>query len=291
MTTSTGAPMRYWSPWLGAFVLAWLGAYVALAPHPAELAAQNGYLVLVGLAAAFIGNITAVGGGLVFIPVAILVLHLPPVQALKLAILSQCFGMTSGAIAWAGRGKVPTRLFLAAAPGLLVGSTISSLVVRPSAILVKGVFGPVSVLVGVIILATRNRIGTRETLADRALPALFAVSVLGGLVTGWVAIGEGEIVAAFLILVYGLAPERGIGLGVALLSLNSIFLAVLHMRFLGGLPWELGAFTILGCVFGARLGPWVSQRVSQKFLKLAFAAIAITDGLIFTVQFALRHGH
>ena len=279
MTTSTGAPMRYWSPWLGAFVLAWLGAYVALAPHPAELAAQNGYLVLVGLAAAFIGNITAVGGGLVFIPVAILVLHLPPVQALKLAILSQCFGMTSGAIAWAGRGKVPTRLFLAAAPGLLVGSTISSLVVRPSAILVKGVFGPVSVLVGVIILA------------DRALPALFAVSVLGGLVTGWVAIGEGEIVAAFLILVYGLAPERGIGLGVALLSLNSIFLAVLHMRFLGGLPWELGAFTILGCVFGARLGPWVSQRVSQKFLKLAFAAIAITDGLIFTVQFALRHGH
>ena len=289
--STTRAPLRYWSPWLAVFVLAWLVTYVAVAPHPVALAQQNGFLVAVGVVGAFIGNVTAVGGGLVFIPVTIFLLHVPPVQALKLAILSQCFGMTSGAIAWSARGMVPRKLFLAATPGLLLGSTVSTLVIRPSALLVKGLFGPVSVLIGIVLLATRNRAGTRDSLPTSIIPALVAVSFVGGLITGWVAIGEGELVAAFLMIAYGLRSNRAIGLGVALLSLNSLYLAALHHHFMGGLPWAMGAFTGLGCVFGARLGPFASQWVSPKVLKVAFAVIAITDGLLFIAQFVAHRGH
>ncbi len=282
--------MRYWNRWLVAFAIAWLIAYLAIAPNPVQLAEQNYYLIGVGIIGAIIGNVTSVGGGLVFIPVMIFILHVPPVQALKLAILSQVFGMTSGAVGWFQRGKVPTKLFWMAVPGLLIGSTISTMVIHPSAILVKGIFGPVSVLIGVLSIILIGRQGTKEKLPSNVgLPLVF-VSMIGGLITGWVAIGEGEIVAAFLMLAYGLSSELSIGLGVALLSINSIYLATLHTIFMGGLPWAMGAFTGLGCVFGARMGPYITQWISHKTLRICFAVIAITDGILFVIQYAMR-GH
>ncbi len=56
-------------------------------------------------------------------------------------------------------------------------------------------------------------------------------------------------------LVYGVNVTTCIGLGVVLLSINSIFLTLLHQFLLGGIPWNIAAFTGLGCVFGARLAP------------------------------------
>jgi uncharacterized membrane protein YfcA len=284
------SPVSYWNRWLLAFAMLWLLAYSYLAPHPLELANQNWYLIVIGFVGAVIGNLTAVGGGIVFIPVMIFLLHIPPVQALKLAIISQAFGMTSGAIGWFNAKKVDTNLLWMAVPGLLIGSTISTLLIHPSPLLVKGVFGPVSILIGIISLITMrgwkslpSKIGTSWMSAS-----LVVISMLGGLITGWVAIGEGEIVAAFLMLCYGLSSERSIGLGVVLLSINSVYLALLHICFMGGLPWEMGAFTVLGCVFGARLGPYIGQKISHKSLKVAFATIAISDGALFIYQFLLR---
>jgi len=113
------------------------------------------------------------------------------------------------------------------------------------------------------------------------------MAFIGGMLTGWVAIGEGEVIAAFLMIVYGLRAERGIGLGVILLSINSIYLTLIHQFFLGGIPWEMAMFTGFGCVFGGRLGPYLSQWVGPRRLKIGFATIAIVDGLIFLLQFML----
>jgi uncharacterized membrane protein YfcA len=111
------------------------------------------------------------------------------------------------------------------------------------------------------------------------------MSFIGGTLTGWVAIGEGEVVAAFLMLVYGLRAEKGIGLGVVLLAINSLYLAIIHQFFLGGIPWELAMFTGFGCVFGGRMGPYLSQWIGPKKLKIGFAVIAIADGILFVYQF------
>jgi uncharacterized membrane protein YfcA len=282
------ARLRYFSPWLVAVAAAWVVVYAVVAPEPLRLLQRNFYLVPVGLFGAIVGNVTAVGGGLVFIPIMIFLVHLDPVQALKLAILSQAFGMTSGAIGWARRGVLPRKLLLIALPGLLVGSTISTLVIRPSAILVKGVFGPVSIAIGLLTLVLLGRSGTRDNLPKSATLPLILASCIGGLITGWVAIGEGEIVAASMMLGFGLSADRGIALGVALLSINSIYLSILHQAFMGGLPWSMAAFTAFGCIFGARLGPYFTQWISHKTLKVLFAIVAVSDGILFVVQFVLH---
>ncbi|HTR40359.1 MAG TPA: sulfite exporter TauE/SafE family protein [Pseudomonadales bacterium] len=283
---------QYWSPWLMVFAAVWLAGYFSLAQDPIALFERNWIFIPVGFCGAVLGNISAVGGGIVFIPVIMFVFHLPPVTALKIALASQSWGMTSGAIGWLQKRVVPLRALKLTVPGLLIGSSISSLVIHPSALLVKLFFGPVSILLGVltIILSRRTaKSATRTEIPPNAAFPLFIVSLIGGLITGWIAIGEGELVAALLMLAYGVNVTACIGLGVVLLSINSIFLTLLHHFFLGGIPWHIAAFTGLGCVFGARLAPFLSRRSNPIVLKTIFAIIAICDGILFIVQYLIVH--
>ncbi len=276
--------LRYFSPWLLVATAVWLAAYCYAFPAPGALAARNWPLVLVGFAGAVIGNVTAIGGGLVFVPVMIFVYALDPVSSLKLAFMSQAVGMTSGATGWLNRGEVPLRLLRWTVPTLILGALVSSFVIRPNPMLVKGLFGPVTIIAGLLTLYTLNRQGGLPDLPARANPAVAAVSFFGGLITGWVAIGEGEIVAAFCMIAYHLNANRALGLGVVLLSINSIFLALLHALHFGGVPWDMAIFTMLGTLWGGRMGPFVAQWFSLRTAKKIFAVIAVADGTLIVLQ-------
>jgi uncharacterized membrane protein YfcA len=282
----------YWSWWLVLFVVVWISGYFSLAHDPIALFKQHWIYIPVGFCGAILGNISAVGGGIVFIPVIIFIFHLPPVTALKIALASQSWGMTSGAIGWIQKRVVPLRALKLTVPGLLIGSSISSLVIHPSALLVKLLFGPVSILLGILTIVLSRRAAksaARTEIPPNASVPLFIIAVIGGLITGWIAIGEGELVAALLMLVYGVDVTMCIGLGVVLLSINSIFLTLVHQFLLGGIPWNIAAFTGLGCVFGARLAPFLSRHSNPIVLKTIFAIIAICDGILFIVQYAIIH--
>lgn len=254
--------------------------------NPVELASNNWPLIFLGVLGAIIGNMTAIGGGLVFIPVMMFVYQLDPVSALKLAFVTQAVGMTSGATGWLQRKVVPTELLKWTVPGLVLGTLISTFVFHPTPLLVKGLFGPISIIVGLLILITFNRKGTQDFLPAHALLPLALMSVLGGVITGWVAIGEGEIIAAFCMLAFGLKADKAVGLGVVLLAINSILLALIHSLYFGGVPWDLAIFTILGVLWGGRAGPFISQWVSPEKLKMGFAWIAMLDGLMIVIQVA-----
>jgi uncharacterized protein len=273
-------PIRYFSPWLVGLTLLWVIIFIWVFPNPGELFLRNWPLILVGVGGAVIGNMSAIGGGLVFIPVLMFVYKLDPVSSLKLAFLSQSIGMTSGASGWLQRKEVPIKLLKWTVPSLLIGTCISTFIIHPQPILVKGLFGPISVLVGILTLLTINRKGNTDELPQKALWPLFFVSIFGGMITGWVAIGEGEIIAAFCMLAFGLNANKSIGLGVVLLSINSIFLALVHGIFIGGVPWEMAVFTMLGCLWGGRLGAFTSQRIQTVNVKRFFAWIALLDGLM-----------
>ena len=291
-TATTERHFRYWSWWLLLYVAAWAATYGSLAHEPIALFRHNAIFIFVGFCGAVLGNISAVGGGIVFIPVMIFLFRLGAVDALKIALASQAFGMTSGAIGWMQKRVVPLRALKLTVPGLLLGSAVGSLVIHPSALLVKCLFGPVSILLGVltIVLAKRGTgSASRTEIPPNAAGPLFVIAVIGGLITGWIAIGEGELVAALLMLAYGVNVTACIGLGVVLLSINSIFLTLIHQFCLGGIPWQIAGFTSLGCVFGARLAPYLSRRSNPIVLKTIFAIIAICDGILFIVQYALMH--
>jgi uncharacterized membrane protein YfcA len=281
---ATRPRIRYFSPWLVVFTLIWLVIYLRFFPSPGALAARNWPLVLIGVAGAVIGNLTAIGGGLLFVPTMIFVYSANPVAALKLAFVTQAVGMTSGASGWLSRGEVPMRLLKWTVPPLILGALVSSFVYRPNPMLVKELFGPITITAGLLTLYTLDHQGGLPDLPRRANGWLALVAFIGGIITGWVAIGEGEIVAAFCMLAFRLNANRALGLGVVLLSINSIFLALLHSFVLGGVPWQWAIFTMLGVLWGGRLGPFVGQWFSMHTAKKFFAVIAVLDGLLIFLQ-------
>jgi uncharacterized membrane protein YfcA len=276
--------IRYFSPWLLVLSGVWLAIYMLCFPSPVGLMKQNWPLILVGVAGATIGNLTAIGGGLVFVPTMIFVYSANPVAALKLAFVTQAVGMTSGASGWLSRGEVPLRLLKWTVPPLILGALISSFVYRPNPMLVKELFGPVTIIAGLLMLYTLDHKGGVQDLPAKANVWVALVALLGGIITGWVAIGEGEIVAAFCMLAFRLNDNRALGLGVVLLSINSIFLALLHGLYFGGVPWNWAIFTMLGVLWGGRLGPFVGQWFSMHTAKKIFAVIAVLDGLLILLQ-------
>lgn len=281
---SSAKSFPYLTPWLFVFTLIWLAVYGVVFPDPIGLAASHWPLVIVGVFGAFIGNATAIGGGIVFIPVLMFAYQVDPVSALKLAFVTQAVGMTSGASGWLRRGEVPLRLLKWTVPALIVGTMISTFLIHPQPMLVKGLFGPIAFIVGLLTLITLDRKGGRKELPAHARIPIVLVSFIGGMITGWVAIGEGEIIAAFCMLAYGLNANRAIGLGVVLLSLNSLLLAFIHAFYYGGVPWDMAAFTMLGVLWGGRLGPFLAQWISPRTTKKGFAFIALLDGLMITLQ-------
>jgi len=281
---SSAKSFAYLTPWLFVFTLIWIAGYVTVFPDPIGLAASNWPLVIVGVFGAFIGNATAIGGGIVFIPVLMFAYQVDPVSALKLAFVTQAVGMSSGASGWLRRGEVPLPLLQWTVPALITGTMISTFLIHPQPLLVKGLFGPIAFLAGLLTLITLDRKGGLTELPAKARIPIVLVSFIGGMITGWVAIGEGEIIAAFCMLAYGLNANRAIGLGVVLLSINSLLLASIHAFYYGGVPWDMATFTMLGVLWGGRLGPFLAQWISPRATKKIFAFIALLDGLMITLQ-------
>lgn len=269
------------------FPIIWLALYFCLMPSPLSLLAERWPLILTGLAGAFIASLSAIGGGFVFIPVMIFVYHLPALVALKIALASQAFGMTTGAIGWLGKTPICKRTLVFAIPGLLSGATTSTFLIHPSPLTVKGIFGAVSIILGLLVaLSTfRKTSDQSETINSKWALPVSLVAFVGGLISGWVAIGAGELVAALLILAAGIKGRTSIATGVLLLAISSIYLTIVHQFVLGGIPWDYAWFTILGCTYGASLAPIAGRIVGERKLKLTFATIAILDGCLFLYQF------
>jgi uncharacterized membrane protein YfcA len=214
------------------------------------------------------------------------ILGLAKLGAIRLSDWEHSHGMIVGSASWFRTGLVPTLGFKYAVPGLILGSTISSLVIHANALLIKGIFGPVSIVLGCLALLSLRKSpnGGREDIPDSARWPLFAVSILGGLITGWVSIGEGEVIAALLMLAYGVSAKRSIALGVVLLAINSIYLAFNHLVFLGGIPWHIVIFTSGGAIYGAWMAPSIARWISTRTMKIVFASVAIFDGFLFIYQ-------
>jgi len=274
---------------------------------PWSVLAQNWFITPVAVLAATFANATAVGGGFVFVPLFLFGLDLTALQSLKLSLASQAFGMTSGALGWSRTFILPGPL-LAAGLTSGAGMAIGTFVLPADASMIKGIFGWVALGIAAA-LALEMRFGDRQVLLriesrSFARDAGYGLACLvGGVLTAWVSIGIGEVVALYLLFVYRIRIEAAIATGVAALAFDSILGFAFHAN-LGGIHWEYLVFTAPGCVlggrYGARLGRWVEGRGNLAThepgappnhaspLKWLFVGVCVVDGIGMLLQPFLR---
>lgn len=250
------------------------------------------FIFPLALLGAIVANATGAGGGVVFVP-AFHMLGMGEESIIATSFAIQCFGMTAGMFAWRRLAiqrqssndaleaqtwqsyqSMIRRLALPAIAGVLVGQYLFSL---ESSEHVRLLFKSFSIVFGLMILATTVyliRISDQlrpVSLSNGINVSLALVSLVGGIITAWLSIGVGELVAVALILMR--FPVRyAIGVAVSI-SAISVWVGVQYYLWLHPtINFEVLLFAAPAALIGGSVAKLVVSYFSPVQLKVFIAS-------------------
>ncbi len=240
-------------------------------------------------------NATGAGGGVVFVP-AFNMLNVGAESIIATSFAIQCFGMTAGTLAWRRYANMQSYTAQAQADpemqaiwakywqyvllfsipsivGVLMGQTLFAI---ESPETVKNVFKSFSVLFGITILITTAYIVWYQKLHQPPMrlagfPLLaILIAWLGGLITAWLSIGIGELVAVLLILMR--FPVRfAIGVAVSVSAISVWFGVQRYLWWYTDIDFNVLIFAAPAAVIGGTLAKRVVAYFSPVQVKVFIA--------------------
>jgi len=253
---------------------------------PALLA---GYFAL-GLATGFVAGLLGVGGGLIIVPVLIVLLHaqglaagMEPQLALGTSLAIIVFTSLSSVRAHHRHGAVEWTVVRRITLGVLAGTFVGALLASRVPATVLKVFFVAFLFYAAIQMWLDFRPAPHRAMPGRAGTTL-AGSVIG-LVSSWVGIGGGTLSVPFM-LFHNIPLHRAIGTSAAIgfpIALAGAAGYVVGGRHTAGLPTGSLGFVYLpalagivaGSVLTAPLGAWTSHRLPVRRLKRIFALLLL----------------
>lgn len=257
---------------------------------PLLLAAYAG----LGLVVGFVAGLLGVGGGLIIVPVLILLLHaqgfaagIEPQVALGTSLASILFTSLSSVRAHHRRGAVEWPLVARIAPGILAGTLAGALLAaRVPATLLKLFF------VAFLFYAAVQMWLDFKPAPHRGLPGRAGTNLAGGVigaVSSWVGIGGGTLSVPFMLwhnvpLHRAIATSAAIGFPIALAGAIGYVLGGwtntnLPAGSLGFVYVPALAGIVAGSVLTAPLGAATAHRLPVRPLKRVFALLLLALAL------------
>ena len=190
-------------------------------PEPITVFIEQSRFVLLGVVGAIFANATGAGGGVIFVPI-FNQLNLASTEIVATSFAIQCFGMVAGSIAWRDHylkskyENMHTRSIWAVLPKLLLLTVPYAIAgiwtvqysplhtwISSAEDSLHWVFGSFSIFLACAIFASLSRLKAKEqaqkiTIFDCI--ALAIIAYIGGLITAWLSVGVGELIAVYLIL-------------------------------------------------------------------------------------------
>jgi uncharacterized membrane protein YfcA len=256
------------------------------------------FVLLIGVAAGFLGSMLGIGGGVLLIPLLTIVIGVPIKTAIGASIVSVIATSSAAGAVYVGKGLTHTRLSMvleiATTTGALVGG-ITAVLVAPRVL--EGLFS--IVLIYVIYSMTRlpreeqhaaptglmdttfQDPVTGQTVAYgvRNLPAGLGASFLAGNVSGLLGIGGGIIKVPIMALVMGMPLKAAIATSNFMIGVTASTSAIIYYG-LGYIDPQVAVPTALGILVGAQAGSRFGTRLRTLVLKRVFIGLL----LVFAVQ-------
>ena len=252
---------------------------------------------------------SGVGGAILFSPLFMLALELPPPVAIGTALLTQIFGVGSGAFAYRRRRcidyGIARRLLLTAVPGAIVGVLAAGVLASET---LRRLFAIGLIVIGVQFFRSYRRerqtpapvpeldrgtpthgetsgVPPRYTLRRPQLASLLGAG--GGALLGSISVGLAELLEYHFIVLSRLPSAVSVGTSVAVLFVTTLVAATGHVYgFVTQAPpgtltevWQVVVFTIPGVMLGGQIGPWVQTRLHPMTVELGMTIIFCSLGL------------
>ena len=271
---------------------------------------------VIGLAVGVVVGALGAGGGILAVPVLVLLLGQDPHAATASSLVIVLLTALASLVHRARMREVAWR------PGLVFAlcTTIGGVAGSRASVLVDGtvLLAAFALLLGAVAVAmARQGMAARrsertddaetegsgpaeelsEDLSEEAtdparprgrtpsLPALVLAATVTGLLTGFFGVGGGFVVVPILVLALGMGPRRAAGTSLLVMIVASLVGLVSRADILGTLDWTVTLVFAVGSMAGGLLGGPLSARARASTLTLAFAALlgavaAVTAGSI-----------
>jgi hypothetical protein len=278
-----------------------------------DLVADQWFLFPAAVLIATLAMSSGVGGAILFSPLFMVVLELPPAVAIGTALLTQLFGVGSGVYAYRRRRLIDPAiarpLVIVAIPSAAVGVLAVGLVPDD---LLRRIFACGIVAIGVLLFRSHRRerqeadtpqtptgpptlvdargVAYRYTVRRPLLVRVFGAG--GGTLLGLISVGLAELLEFHLIVISRVPPPVAVATSIGVVFAATLTAAVGHLYTFAvhaapGTLSQVGQvvmFTIPGVILGGQLGPWLQARLSPVTVRLGMAGIFCTLGLFMLLQ-------
>ena len=244
-------------------------------------------LILLGLVAAIFGSIVGLGGGIIIVPMLLMlgpaitgagIDHATAVGVSLSILVVTALASTS---TYTKRGIVDFRsawlLFITSGPAAILGSVLTG---QLKAGLFQLGFGIFMLLMAVLLIVrdymkpfskewpiTRSitdSSGVTHTYSYGLVPALL-IGFAVGLISGLFGIGGGSLFVPLMVLLFRFPPHVATATSMFVIFLSSILGSGMHIA-LGEINWLIVLALLPGAWFGGRIGAFIAGRMSGKGL-------------------------
>lgn len=233
--------------------------------------------VLLGLLVGLFSGLLGVGGGIILVPLLVLLMRTEQKQAQATSLVAVALGASSGALTYALAGSV---VWLSV-PFLIVGGIVGSWL---GTIAVKKLRARwLQILFGILLLAAAVRLGTESFGSDTGFVDQMTLGVaLGfaasGLAMGFfsalLGVGGGIIVIPLLVSLFGFPQQLAAGTSLVAMIPLALF-GALRLTRSGFTQWVQGLRIGAGSVPGAIAGSALALITEASVLQIGFAALLV----------------
>lgn len=237
--------------------------------------------LLIGFGAGAFSGAFGVGGGIILVPLLVLLLHFSQKRAQATSLVMVALAATAGFITYSIAGEVawiPAGFILV---GGLMGSVAgSTLVRRTSDRRLQLAFGLLLIAVAVRLLWPNGSVASSE-LPDISLLTAFGYVASGlamGLLSALFGIGGGIILIPILVTALGFPQQLAAGTSLAVMAPIALVGAWRQSR-AGETDWSTGLRFGFGAIPGSVVGALAAVSVSGGIIRSLFAVVLILTGV------------
>ncbi len=241
---------------------------------------SQGKGLLIGLAGGAFGGLIGLGGGIIMIPLMVILAGLTQHQAHGTSLLAIVFTALIGAVTYGFHGFVDWRAALVLAVCAMTTARFGALYAHslPEKQL-KRAFGWFLVVVSLLlvfkgfILKSSYHVGPFLHYAT-----LIGTGAFTGFLSGMMGVGGGGIMVPFLVIFIGMPQHLAQGTSLLAMVPGSAMGAFTHYR-LGNVAKHLGLGLVLGAAIGGYIGASFAHLVPEFHLKVIFAIVGLWMGI------------
>lgn len=246
--------------------------------------------LLIGFGVGAFSGAFGVGGGIILVPILVLLLHMQQKHAQATSLVTVAIAAAAGAVTYALAGAVEWWTAAALIAGGLLGSWVGSSVVRRAAdVRLQAAFGILMIVVaiGLFLLPVSGFVDAPSPPSITQAMLLIVAGLGAGVLSALFGIGGGLIIVPTLVMAFDFPQQWAAGTALVMMIPIAVF-GAWRQHQAGYTQWKLGGRVGIGAVPGGVVGATVAVLASGNAMRIAFALVMIIIGMRMTFVAALR---